>query len=209
MTQSKIVKTRWMLGWLAVAALIGGAMILSGCGGSGKTPPPPTGGFSVASLKGQYGFSMSGLDLSGAYLARAGSFAADGNGKITAALEDVVDLGATPTASTVAFTGGTYDIQPNGRGVMILQNPNGGGLQLNFILNSTSQGELLQTDLNAAASWRIQSSNAGELHRGRDKRELRVRSVGRFFFFDEHGGADYHDRAGGCGRKWKYHQRNN
>jgi hypothetical protein len=152
MRQSKIVKTRWRLGWLAVAALIGGAMILGGCGGSGKTPPPPTGGFSVASLKGQYGFSMSGLDLSGAYLARAGSFAADGNGKITAALEDVVDLGATPTASTVAFTGGTYDIQPNGRGVMILQNPNGGGLQMNFILNSTSQGELLETDLNAAAS---------------------------------------------------------
>ena len=70
MTQSKIVKTRCMLGCLAVAALIGGAMILSGCGGSGKTPLPPTGGFSVASLKGQYGFSMSGLDLSGAYLAR-------------------------------------------------------------------------------------------------------------------------------------------
>jgi hypothetical protein len=95
---------------------------------------------------------MSGIDLSGAYLARAGSFAADGNGKITAALEDVVDLGATPTASVVAFTGGTYQVQANGRGVMILQNPNGGGLQLNFVLNSTSQGVLVQTDLNAAAS---------------------------------------------------------
>lgn len=128
-------------------------MYLTGCGGSsGGTPPPSDQGFSKASLKGQYGFSMSGLDLNGTYLARAGSFAADGNGNITAALEDVVDLGATPTASIVAFTGGTYDIQPNGRGVMVLQNPNGGGLQLNFILNSTSQGVLLQTDLNAAAS---------------------------------------------------------
>ncbi len=152
MKQSELVKSTWMAGWLAVVALIGGAMMLSGCGGSGKTPPPPTGGFSVASLKGQYGFSMGGLDLSGAYLARAGSFAADGNGKITAALEDIVDLGATPTASTIAFTGGTYEVQANGRGVMILQNPNGGGLQLNFILTSTSQGQLLQTDLNAASS---------------------------------------------------------
>jgi hypothetical protein len=151
MRQSESART-WISGWLAVAVLIGGAMILSGCSGSGTTPPPPTGGFSVASLKGQYGFSMGGLDLSGAYLARAGSFAADGNGKITAALEDVVDLGVTPTASTVTFTGGTYEIQPNGRGVMILQNPNGGGLQLNFILTSTSQGQLLQTDLNAASS---------------------------------------------------------
>ena len=132
--------------------IISGAVYMSGCGGSSPTPPPANVGFSKASLKGQYGFSMSGLDLTGAYLARAGSFAADGNGNITAALEDVVDLGATPTTSIVAFTGGTYDIQPNGRGVMILQNPNGGGLQLNFILNSTSQGVLLETDLNNAAS---------------------------------------------------------
>ncbi|HEY1471738.1 MAG TPA: hypothetical protein VGF61_22055 [Candidatus Acidoferrum sp.] len=141
--------------------IIGGAMALSGCGGSSKPVPPPTGGFSVASLKGQYGFSMSGLDLSGAYLARAGSFAADGNGKITAALEDVVDLGATPTASTIAFTGGTYEIQANGRGVMTLQNPNGGGLQLNFILNSTTQGELIQTDLIAAATGQFNLQTPG------------------------------------------------
>jgi hypothetical protein len=128
-----------------------GASYLIGCGGSSSTPAPPSGGFSNASLKGQYGFSMSGIDLSGAYLARAGSFASDGNGKITAALEDVVDLGANPTTSVVAFTGGTYQVQANGRGVMILQNPNGGGLQLNFVLNSTSQGVLVETDLNAAA----------------------------------------------------------
>jgi hypothetical protein len=135
------------------AVLMAVAMYVSACGGSSNPPPPPPEeGFSKSSLKGQYGFSMSGIDLAGAYLARAGSFAADGNGKITAALEDVVDLGANPTTSIVAFTGGTYDIQTNGRGVMILQNSNGGGLQLNFILNSTTQGVLLQTDLNAAAS---------------------------------------------------------
>jgi hypothetical protein len=137
---------------LAALLIVSATWYLVGCGGSSSMPPPPSGGFSNASLKGQYGFSMSGIDLSGAYLARAGSFAADGNGQITAALEDVVDLGAIPTASVVAFTGGTYQIQANGRGVMILQNPNGGGLQLNFVLNSTSQGVLVQTDLNAAAS---------------------------------------------------------
>lgn len=137
---------------LLALLIIGGGMGWSGCGGSSSTPAPPSGGFSNASLKGQYGFSMSGIDLSGAYLSRAGSFAADGNGKITAALEDLVDLGAIPTTSTIAFTGGTYQVQANGRGVMILENPNGGGLQLNFVLNSTSQGVLLQTDLNDAAS---------------------------------------------------------
>src|SRR5271167_4430195 len=137
---------------LLALLLIVGAVYGSGCGGSSSTPPPASGGFSNASLKGQYGFSMSGIDLSGAYLARAGSFAADGNGKITAALEDLGDLGANPTTQTIAFTGGTYEVQANGRGVMILQNPNGGGLQLNFILDSTVQGVLLQTDLNDAAS---------------------------------------------------------
>jgi hypothetical protein len=138
---------------LLAVLIIATAPYLSGCGGSsGGTPPPPTGGFSNSSLTGQYGFSMSGVDLNGAYLARAGSFAADGNGKITAALEDVVDLGSGSPASIVAFTGGTYQIQANGRGVMVLQNPNGGGLQLNFVLNSTSQGVLVQTDLNAATS---------------------------------------------------------
>ncbi len=128
------------------------AMYLSACGGSSNPAPPPSGGFSNASLKGQYGFSMSGIDLTGAYLAGAGSFAADGNGHITAALEDIVNLGSDPTTSVVAFTGGTYEVEANGRGVMILQNPNGGGLQLNFVLNSTTQGVLLETDLNAASS---------------------------------------------------------
>jgi hypothetical protein len=35
---------------------------------------------------------------------------------------------------------------------MVLQNPNGGGLQLNFVMVSTRQGTLLQTDLNAGSS---------------------------------------------------------
>lgn len=152
MTQIQFMKTGYGMKRLLALLLFSVAASLSGCGGSSSMPPPPSGGFTKSSLKGQYGFSMSGIDLSGAYFARAGSFAADGNGKITAALEDAVDLGSGSPPSVVAFTGGTYDIQPNGRGVMILQNPNGGGLQLNFVLNSTTQGVLVQTDLNAATS---------------------------------------------------------
>jgi hypothetical protein len=137
---------------LIALLVIVGSWGLGGCGGSPSTPPPPTGGFSNASLKGQYGFSMSGIGLAGAYFAQAGSFAADGNGNITAALEDVVDLGSTTPASTMAFTGGTYQVQANGRGVMNLQSSTGGGLQIGFILKSTSQGVTVQTDLKAATS---------------------------------------------------------
>lgn len=135
---------------LLASALVG---VVAGCGGgsSGPTPPPPTGGFTNASLKGQYAFSMSGTDASGAYIARTGSFIADGSGNITGGLEDVVSLGSSSTPSLVSFSGGTYQIQANGRGLVVF-NSSGGGLQLNMALSSTSKGYLIQTDLNATSS---------------------------------------------------------
>jgi len=128
------------------------ALFLTACGGGGGvTPPPPSGNFTLASLKGQYGFSMSGIDPAGAYIARIGSFTSDGAGNITAGLEDVFPL-ATGQASLVSFSGGNYSIQTNGRGVLVLQAAGGGGLQLNFDMQSPSGGFLLQTDKNDATS---------------------------------------------------------
>ena len=128
------------------------SLLLSACGGSGSnpTPPPPTGGFSNASLQGQYAFSMSGVDLNGGFIARAGSFIADGNGAISSGLEDVVS--AASGNGIVPFTSGTYTIQANGRGLIVLQAASGGGLQLNIVLSSTAQGVMVQTDLNATSS---------------------------------------------------------
>lgn len=132
----------------AFAAL---AMVACG-GGASIAPPPASGGFTTASLKGQYAFSMSGVDLSGAYIARVGSFTANGAGNITAGLEDVLDLSSGQPAALVSFTSGTYQIQSNGRGMLALQAATGGGLQLNFVMQSTSAGFLVQTDLNATSS---------------------------------------------------------
>jgi hypothetical protein len=127
------------------------SVALAACGGgSNITPPPPAGNFTNASLKGQYAFSMSGIDTVGAYIARVGSFVADGNGAITAGLEDVVD--GNSGASEVTFSGGTYTIQANGRGLLVLNNTNGGGLQLNIALLSDSQGVMVQTDLAASTN---------------------------------------------------------
>jgi len=128
------------------------AMTQAACGGSSITPPPPTGPFSDASLKGQYAFSMSGVDLNGAYIARIGSFTADGSGNITGGLEDILTLSSGQPASIVSFTGGTYQVLSNGRGLIVLNAASGGGLQLNMMMQSTSTGFLLQTDLAASST---------------------------------------------------------
>jgi hypothetical protein len=130
------------------------AMILVACGGGGTniTPPPPTGGFTNASLKGQYAFSMSGVDPSGAFISRVGSFTADGAGNITGGLEDVLSLGSGQAAGLVSFSGGSYQIQANGRGLIVLQAAGGSGLQVNMVMQSGSKGFLVQTDLNATSS---------------------------------------------------------
>jgi hypothetical protein len=133
----------------AVAVLFG-----AGCNSNSapSTPPPVTGGFSNADLKGTYAFSMSGTDAGvnfGAFIARVGSFTADGNGNITAALEDVTDAGSLP--QMVQFTGGSYTIQANGRGTLTLVSATG-GLQMSIALNSGNAGVMIQTDLNATSS---------------------------------------------------------
>jgi hypothetical protein len=135
----------------ACLAILIFATFLSGCGGSsGSTPPPPAGGFSNASLNGQYAFSMSGEDLNGGYVARVGSFAADGKGTITAGLEDMIDGNSPP--SEITFIGGTYTIHSNGRGVLTLQGSTGTALELSLTLISASQGAMIETDLNFSST---------------------------------------------------------
>ena len=141
------------LGMLAVGVMLAG--FLAACGGSGApiTPPPPAGTFSNASLTGQYAFSMSGVAAtSGAYIAEIGSFAADGQGHITAGLADLLNLGDTIPASIVTFSNGTYQIQANGRGVITLAVNGGGILQLSVTLNSNNAGFVVETDGNASTS---------------------------------------------------------
>ena len=139
---------------LAVVLAAVAALFAAGCSSSSapSTPPPVTGGFSNADLSGTYAFSMSGSDGGvnfGAFIARVGSFTADGHGNVTAALEDVTDAGSLP--QLVQFTGGSYSIQANGRGTLTLVSATG-GLQLSIALNSGNAGVMIQTDLNATSS---------------------------------------------------------
>src|SRR5260221_6486455 len=110
---------------LALFLSLVAALFAAACGGSGSvvTPPPPVGGFTTASLKGQYAFSMSGSDVSGAFFARIGSFIADGNGNITSGVEDV-NIPGSPT-QTIPYTASTYSVQADGRGTVNLTNSTG------------------------------------------------------------------------------------
>ena len=111
---------------LALALSLFVAVFAAACGGDGSTPtpPPPVGNFSNASLKGQYAFSMSGQDgQTGGFFGRIGSFTADGNGSITAGIEDFNLAGAG--SQTLAFSASNYAIQADGRGVINLTNATG------------------------------------------------------------------------------------
>jgi hypothetical protein len=134
---------------LPAAALVFVLLGTAGC--SSKAPAPPaTGGFSNASLKGQYGFSMSGIQTgTGAYIARIGSFTADGAGNITAGVQDVLNLSSGQPASIESFTGGSYAIQANGRGSATLKT-SGGALQISIAMQNATLAYVVETDLAAA-----------------------------------------------------------
>lgn len=146
---------------LLLTAAIGFLSAACGNNGTPQVAPPPAGNFSNSNLKGTYAFSMAGTDAGinfGAFIARVGSFNADGNGNVTG-IEDVTDAGSLP--QFVQFTSGSYSIQANGKGTMSLNSVNG-VLQLTIVLNSSNSGVLIQTDLNATSSgsFTLQSPNA-------------------------------------------------
>jgi hypothetical protein len=138
------------------------SLALAACGGGGGTPTPPSGPFSNASLKGQYAYSMDGLDASGAFIARIGTFTADGNGNITGGLFDSLNLSTAQAPSLIAVTGGTYVIQDTGRGTVELAGAGGPVLGLSIALQTPSNGFMIQSDLNATSSGTFNLQTPGE-----------------------------------------------
>ena len=142
-------------GRLWIPAVLLASFYMFACGGSNApiTPPPPAGNFSDASLSGQYTFAMSGLDGgTGAYVARVGSFTADGSGHVTGGLEDISDLGNAMPTSQITLVSSSYKILPNGRGTITLAASGGGNLQLSVSLKSNVEGLLVEIDGAASAS---------------------------------------------------------
>lgn len=126
---------------------------LMGCGGSSSTPNNTiTGTTSTNSqLSGTYAFSISGLDVNGAFFAITGTFAADGNGGITGGAVDYNDASGVP-APNLAVTGGSYAVGSDGRGTATLKITSLGNLGVDFVLSSTSHGLITEFDKNGSGS---------------------------------------------------------
>ena len=99
-------------------------------------------GSNNSKLTGQYAFSFTGYDSNGSYLA-AGSFTADGNGKLTSGEEDVNNFNGPSTSLSIA---GTYQVNSDNRGTLTINNPLG-TFTYKFVLNSLgTRGRFISFD---------------------------------------------------------------
>lgn len=163
---------------LSSAAALWGAA----CGGGGATvqPPPPTGNFSLASLMGQYAFMTSGEVFSGGLsatpLSRVGTFTADGKGNITGGIEDTNAAGSVNPPNLI--TGGSYAINPDGRGTLTLTF---GQTSINFGITLTSTSDGLMIDETSTTS---QSSTGSGNFVLQNSNSFNVSSVSGPYVFD-------------------------
>jgi hypothetical protein len=132
--------------------------LFGGGGGGGGT----TGGtFTNASLSGSYAYSFSGVNANG-FFAVAGSFQADGAGKITAGTIDINSGSGIVTNQSVT---GTYAVSSNGQGTATLTAA-AGTFNIAFVIVSTQNALVIRFDTTSVASGTIalQSSSAFSLN---------------------------------------------
>jgi hypothetical protein len=138
--------------FLALASVA--ALWTAACSGGGGTTvlPPPTGKFSLSSLNGTYSFVTNGEIITSTAatsfaLARAGSFTANGQGGITAGVEDVNSSGVATLA--IQITGGSYTVNADGRGTLTLNLGSGGSINFGLVLTSASGGLMIDETFNS------------------------------------------------------------
>ena len=123
--------------------------------------------YSNSSLQKSYAFSLRGSDPSGLLL-RAGSVTADGNGNITAGIEDI-NNGINLVEPAVSFTG-TYSIGPDGRGSVTFKdgfngNPGAGTAStFSVVIVSAQQVQMEESDTFAAASGEADLQDTTSFH---------------------------------------------
>jgi hypothetical protein len=150
---------------LLILLILTALLTLAGCGSSGpgftKPAPAPTGPFSNAALSGTYAFSATGTNTFG-FFTVAGSLQADGNGHITAGMEDVNSRNGVFTNVPIS---GSFSVGADGRGVAILLSSIS-VIDLDFVLISTQHGLVIRFDSNSAASGSIDRQDSSAFSAG-------------------------------------------
>ncbi len=114
--------------------------------------------FNNSSLKGNYVFSLSGIDGSGFAFYAAGAITADGNGNITGGEEDLNDINSGYFQATSVT--GTYNVGPDGRGSLNLTSSLGSfsyAIALRA-LNNAGLNEIDNNVVNATGTLEAQST---------------------------------------------------
>jgi hypothetical protein len=134
--------------WIALTFL----SVAVGCSSTSLTSPSsPTspGGFSNASLKGSYAYTLGGSYFNSAtgngFYLRSGTFVADGSGNITSGEDDFVQAGGVATTKTT----GSYAVADDGTGILNLVLPNE---QLRLAITIAPGGKIYVIEFDATAS---------------------------------------------------------
>jgi hypothetical protein len=113
--------------------------------------PVTISGYSTSSLGGQFAFSVSGTNASGPFF-RAGSFQADGAGKLNSVMETVNQASGVATG----LFAGTYTVTSDGRGTLTFDDglgpPPSNTSNFNFVLVDGTHLQLIGFDTSGTAS---------------------------------------------------------
>jgi len=126
---------------LLLGLTVGSLFFALACGSSSSNNFPITGGFSDASLNGQYAYRLSGFDTVNGSFTETGIFTADGAGHV---VNGVDDFNAASGFASTAFNG-SYHMTKDGNGTMVF-NIGGGNINLTFTMVSSSKFYLTEAD---------------------------------------------------------------
>ncbi len=149
---------------LALPIILSSIAVLAGCSSSNSVPaatPPPSGSFSVSSLKGPYVFSTAGSDVNGFFFTMAGTIIANGSGGITGGTIDINDSDTAASAPIQSFgqaisASSTYTVGVDGRGTINLVNTALGNIAFDFALNSSAGGLITEFDTKGSGSGTLE-----------------------------------------------------
>ena len=114
--------------------------------------------FGNGSLKGNYVFSLGGIDVNGFAFYAVGAVTADGNGNITGGEEDLNDVSSGYLQATSVT--GTYNVGSDGRGTLTL-NSSIGSFAYAFALRALNNAGLNEIDnnvINATGNLELQTA---------------------------------------------------